>query len=319
MKDEQMSALFARSDKDVLRRAEEFTFSELLEFIWQVFPADLRGQVTADVTAGNLKFYARDEWDRSIGVPTLLASIPMTAFDAMTLPQVTRYVAVVLRHNGPHKISTLYSLAEDIAKYQRVGWDEYLAFAEHINIGTGGGPRLISALYDEGIPASYLDGAGTNLSQYYQAKDIEIAWRAKLPAEYLYDLPSMSREYTASVITRRTWEAYPELREYLHTTLKSHPYTKLIEKGNPFSSAVITGGGNPLSPAVMKVLLWLHGVSAEYARAMEPLGVEKVLPLSKAGVSTEYAKTLSDVPVQDVIGMWNEKIPLEYARAMKSA
>lgn len=319
MKDEQMTALFAQSDKDVRRRAEEFTFSELLEFIWHVFPVDLRGQVTADVTAGRLKFYPRDEWDRSVGVPTLLASIPMTAFDSMSLPQVTRYVGVVMRHNRPHNISTLYSLAEDIAKYQRLGWDEYLAFAEHINIGTGSGPRLISALYDAGIPASYLEGAGTNLSQYYQAKDIEIAWRAKLPAEYLYDLPMMSREYTASVITRRTWETYPELREYLHTTLKSHPYTQLIEKGNPFSKAVIAGGGSPLSPVVMKVLLWLHGVSPEYARVTEPLAVQRVLAFSKALVPADYAVALHGVPAEEVIDMWNEDIPVEYARAMKSA
>lgn len=307
MTDDRVTKLFEDSPAGVLWRAEKFTLEELAEFAGLAFPPELRERVRQDIIAERVEYYEHDKWKRSLGVDNLLGMIPMVAFDELTPEQVGRLAGSVLRYAEAQNIRRGYDDCRLLAAHCKMGWDEFLGYAEHINPVAPTGQGLISALASAGIPASYLADAGHDLSRYYNVKDIELAWRAKLPAEYLYTLPLMSREYTAGIIASQFRDQYPGVDEYLRKTLRSHPY-----------SVLMLAGGTP-SPTVMKVAMWMHGVTPEYARATEPMSAQRVIECAKALVPADYALGLSSLPVEEVIGFWEADIPLEYARAARSA
>lgn len=307
MTDETMAKLFEGVPEGVLWRARKFTPEELVEFAGRAFPASLRKEVMQDVAAGRRRYYEHDRWKRSMGLDNLLAMIPMVAFDDLTVEQVGRLAGAILRYGGVNDIRRVYQDCRVLSAHQKMGWDEFLDYAEHINVASPTGQGLISNLASKGIPASYLADAGHDLARYYNVKDIELAWRAKLPAEYLYRLPMMSREYTAGIVSSQFRKRYPGADEYLRKTLRSHPYSELV-----------AATGSP-SPTIMKVAMWMHGVSSEYALATEPLSAVRVIECAKALVPADYALGLSSLSVEETIGFWEAGIPLEYARAARSA
>lgn len=307
MSDEMMAKLFEGAPEGVLWRARKFTPEELVEFAGRAFPASLREQVMQDVAAGRRRYYEHDRWKRSMGLDNLLGTIPMVAFDDLTAEQVGRLAGAILRYGGVQEIRRVYQDCRILSAHQKMGWDKFLDYAEHINVTSAAGQGLISNLAISGIPASYLSTAGYDLSRYYNGKDMELAWQAKLPADYLYALPLMSREYTASIRVSQFREQHPEVDEYLRKTLRPHPYSELV-----------AAAGSP-SPVIMKVAMWMHGVTPEYAHATEPMSAQRVIECTKALVPADYALGLSSLPVEEVIGFWEAGIPLEYAQAARSA
>lgn len=307
MKDARVDALFSDSGARVRERAERFDFDELLEFANIAFPPALRAAAVQDLRDGRLRHYAHDEraWGgRTVGVDTFLEHLPLVALDTLTLAQAARWVSVSTRHRPAVTVSRMYAVASDLAK--TVGWDNLLEFAEHVDIGSPVGQRLIYTLHAKGVPASYLANAGQNMSYWNSPDDIYLAYKAQLPSEYLYDLPESSRE-TSWLGGARFLVEHPDIDDYLRAILDGDLYQAHIHHGACRSSTLV------------KVALWRRGVSAAQARQMEPWRLDDTIRLAETGVSPEYARALYGQPLSEVISLWNSGVPAEYAAATRSA